>query len=307
MFAIDGCKLPSNAAKEWSGTHAELNKKRQKIDHAVRCMLQRHREMDSAEYQPEMIEREREQIKKLRAASRKIKRFLETESERAGVSGREVKSNITDNESAKMKTSHGVIQGYTGVAAADSSRQVVVHAEAYGQGQEHGLIKLVLEGIRATYKNSTKQTRRALKKTKITADAGYHNEATLDYLEQEAIDAYIADTGYRARDPRFKEHKAARERNRRKDKARFTQSEFSIDRDKQTCHCPAGNAMWLKAKRARIGHHWFMQFQAYESDCANCGMRKRCLRSEQQKTPRQINVALDITAERKASVIERMA
>ena len=306
MFAIDGCKLPSNAAKDWSGTHAELNKKRQKIDRAVRRMLQRHRETDSAECQPEIIEREREQIKKLRAASRKIKRFLESESERTGVSGSVVKSNITDNESAKMKTSRGVIQGYTGVAAVDNSYQVVVHAEAYGQGQEHGLIKPVLEGIRETFKKSDNKTKRALKKTKVTADAGYHNEATLDYLEDEGIDAYIADTGYRARDPRFKDHKATKERNRRKAKARFTQAEFSIDRDKRTCRCPAGNVMWLKAKRARIGHHWFIQFQAYESDCANCGMRKRCLRSDQQKTPRQINVALDITAERKASVIERM-
>ena len=64
--------------------------------------------------------------------------------------------------------------------------------------------------------------------------------------------------------------------------------------------------MWLKARRARIGHHGFMQFQAHEKDCANCGMRKRCLRNERQKTPRQINVALDITAERKESVIECM-
>ena len=306
MFAIDGCKLPSNAAKEWSGTHAELNKKRQKIDRAVRRMLQRHRETDSTECQPEIIEREREQIKKLRAASRKIKRFLESESERTGVSGSVVKSNITDNESAKMKTSHGVIQGYAGVAAVDNSYQVVVHAEAYGQGQEHGLIKPVFEGIRETFKESDNKTKCALKKTKITADAGYHNEATLVYLEDERIDAYIADTGYRARDPRFKDHKATKERDRCKDKAGFTQAEFSIDRDKRTCCCPAGNAMWLKAKRARIGHHWFMQFQACESDCAHCGMRKRCLRSEQQKTPRQINVALDITTERKASVIERM-
>ncbi|RRS34929.1 MAG: transposase, partial [Gammaproteobacteria bacterium (ex Lamellibrachia satsuma)] len=46
MFAIDGCKLPSNASKEWSGTHAELKKKRQKIDRAVRRMLHRHREED---------------------------------------------------------------------------------------------------------------------------------------------------------------------------------------------------------------------------------------------------------------------
>ncbi len=306
MFAIDGCKLPSNASKEWSGTHADLKKKRQKIDRAVRRMLKRHQEQDMAERQPEIHEREREQIRKLRAASRKIKRFIETEHERTGVSGRVIKSNITDNESAKMKTGHGVIQGYTGVAAVDSKHQVVVHAEAFGQGQEHGLIPPILEGIRKTFRRGSQETRRRLKKTKITADAGYHNETTLQYLEDEKIDAYIADTGFRSRDPRFKDYKTARERNRRKEKARFTRDDFQIDQSKGTCRCPAGKALWLKARRARIGHHWFMQFQAYENDCANCGMRKRCLRNEQQKTPRQINVALDITAERKAGVIERM-
>src|SRR3990172_4169433 len=31
MFAIDGCKLPSNASKEWSGTQAEFKKKQQKL------------------------------------------------------------------------------------------------------------------------------------------------------------------------------------------------------------------------------------------------------------------------------------
>lgn len=134
MFAIDGCKLPSNASKEWSGTHAELKKKKQKIDRAVRRMLQRHREQDTAEQQPDIHAREVKQIKKLREVSRKLKRFLETEQERKGVSGAVVKSNVTDNESAKMKTGHGVIQGYTGVAAVDSKHQIVVHAEAFGQG-----------------------------------------------------------------------------------------------------------------------------------------------------------------------------
>jgi len=27
MFAVDGCKLASNASKEWSGTKGELKKK----------------------------------------------------------------------------------------------------------------------------------------------------------------------------------------------------------------------------------------------------------------------------------------
>jgi hypothetical protein len=31
VFAIDGCRLPSNAGKEWSGTHEELRTKAKKI------------------------------------------------------------------------------------------------------------------------------------------------------------------------------------------------------------------------------------------------------------------------------------
>ena len=62
MFAIDGCKLPSNASKENSGTHAELRKKRQKIDRAIRRMLQRHQEQDMVEQQPDIYERERAQM-----------------------------------------------------------------------------------------------------------------------------------------------------------------------------------------------------------------------------------------------------
>ena len=306
MFAIDGCKLPSNASKQWSGTHEELDKKRRKIDRAVRRMLQRHREEDTAATEPDIHAREQAQIKKLRAASRKIKTFLDTEPERRGVSGAVVKGNLTDNESAKMKTSHGVIQGYTGVAAVDDRHQVVVYAEAFGQGQEHGLIQPMLEGIRSTYASAPANSRKTLKRAKLTADAGYHNRETLEYLERERVDAYIADTGFRARDPRFKDHKAAPERNKRQDQHRFTQEDFHIDLNQQTCRCPAGKAMWLKAQRARIGHHLFMQFQAYEHDCANCRLRVRCLRDEHQSTPRQVNVMLDITPARKDGVIERM-
>jgi transposase len=306
MFAIDGCKLPSNASKEWSGTHTELKEKKNKIDRAVRRMLQSHREQDNTELEPDIKEKELKQIQKLRQVSRKIKQFLDTEQERTGVSGAVVKSNITDNESAKMKTSHGVIQGYTGVAAVDSKHQIVVHAEAYGQGQEHGLIKPVLEGIDKTFKSTSAAVRKAIKNTKITADSGYHNKETLEYLEEKQVDAYLADTGFRSRDPRFKDYKEVKGRNKRKEKERFTQDEFKIDRDGQRCTCPAGHALWLKAKEARIGNHLFMQFQAYESDCAGCGLRKRCLRSEQQKTPRQINVKLGVTEEHKGGVIERM-
>lgn len=65
MFAIDGCKLPSNASKDWSGTYADLTKKQHKIDRAVRRMLKRHKEDDVNQInESEIHQKETEQIKK---------------------------------------------------------------------------------------------------------------------------------------------------------------------------------------------------------------------------------------------------
>lgn len=38
-----------------------------------------------------------------------------------------------------------MIQGYNGVATVDSKHQIIVQAEAYGSGHEHGLLKPSLE------------------------------------------------------------------------------------------------------------------------------------------------------------------
>lgn len=39
MFAVDGCKLPSNASKEYSGTKVELAKKAEKMEGAIRSAI----------------------------------------------------------------------------------------------------------------------------------------------------------------------------------------------------------------------------------------------------------------------------
>ena len=166
------------------------------------------------------------------------------------------------------------------------------------------LLKPVIEGIRETFHASPDKGE--LEGTKITADSGYHNREMLEYLEGEGIDGYIADTGFRARDPRFRDHKAAPARNKRQEQNRFSQADFRIDTDKGSCRCPAGYEMWLKAKSVRIGHYLFMQFQGYEKDCNACRLRSRCLRSHLQTTPRQVNVRLETRKQHTTSAIERM-
>lgn len=303
MFAIDGCKLPSNASKEWSGTHDELKKKKAKIDKAVAYILEKHRHADSQTRDEDVIKRELKQKEKLDRASQKIDQFLKTHEDRKGVSGKVVKSNITDNESAKMKTSRGVIQGYTGVVAVDAKHQVIVQAQAYGQGQEHGLLEPTIEGLRA---NLNTDNTDVMATAKVTVDSGYHNQSALEYLEANRMDGYIADTGFRSRDPRFKDYKEHKPHDRLKAKARFGLADFQVDLDRQTCICPAGNAMWLKAKDTAINHNRFMQFSAYKTDCPRCPLKRDCLKNETQRTPRQLNVLIGTTPERNTGVIERM-
>jgi|GEM_PF-6329777 len=43
-----------------------------------------------------------------------------------------ISSNVTDNDSAKMKTAPGMIQGYNSQALIDAKHQVIIHGEAFG-------------------------------------------------------------------------------------------------------------------------------------------------------------------------------
>ena len=146
--------------------------------------------------------------------------------------------NPPDSDSAKMKTSHGVIQGYVGVAAVDSKHQVVVSAEAFGQGQEHGFLEPMIEQIDQTFKDDEESP---LKEGKILADSGFCNQETLSYLEENNIDGYIADHGFRARDPRFADVEQYRPEQAKKAAItkRFAASDFKTDIEQQTCVCPA--------------------------------------------------------------------
>ena len=159
MFAIDGCKLPSNASKEWSGTRADFKKKAAKMEEAITTMVTRHREDDNKKNDQSTAVKEKKYIQTINKKMAKIKEFLDDNDDKPGKSGKPIKSNITDNDSAKMKTANGVIQGYDGVATVDSKYQVIVHAQAYGQAQEHDLLKPMIDGTRENFQAIGKETR----------------------------------------------------------------------------------------------------------------------------------------------------
>ncbi|MDH4230817.1 MAG: IS1182 family transposase [Nitrospirota bacterium] len=292
MFAVDGCKMPSNASKEWSGTKEELRHKKEKMEKAVRQIIKRHRETDMKEKDKGTIEQEEKYISTIKSKAKKIKEWLKDNDDKPGKTGKPVKSNITDNESAKMKTSHGVIQGYNGVAVVDDKHQVIVHAEAFGAAQEHDLLQPMIEGTRGNFKEIGSEMD-VFEKAKLVADSGYHTEGNIQMVMEEGIDAYIADTQFRKRDPRFAEVDKYKERARKEQrefngtKLLYHPREFRITDDKKYCICPEGKRLYYKAT-VLINGYKAMKFHGRKTDCRVCEAREKCLKHPDRTEARQV-------------------
>jgi hypothetical protein len=102
---------------QWSGKLSELSKKKQKLQDKVKQLLEQQITADQDDNM-ELADgsKRARQIGKLKKQAERIDRWLKENDAKIGAQGKELQSNVTDNESAKMKTSHGTIQGYNGQA-----------------------------------------------------------------------------------------------------------------------------------------------------------------------------------------------
>lgn len=288
MFAIDGVKLPSNASKLRSGTRADFLHRAEKMEAAAKKMLEQHRQADAGAAPAAPAEREARQLARLQAEAKQLRAWLAKHpQDRAGAQGGVRLSNRTDNESAKMATGKGVIQGYTGVAAVDDRAQVIVEAQAHGTGSEQEVLLPVVK--------ATAPLRRS--ETLITADAGYHSEANLQALAEAAIPALIADTGMRQRDERFQEQGRHQDKpdplhdkgKTAKAPKRFRPADFDYDPDAGTCRCPAGKALYQNGSNCRHNGYLSTKFTGAQRDCVPCALRERCLRTPEKTRVRQVS------------------
>jgi transposase len=287
MFAVDGVKLPSNASKEWSGTLADFEKKALKLEQALEQLMQRHREVDVSGEDQDLRAARAQRIDTLKSAVDKVRGFLRCGQDKIGAKGKIKKSNITDNDSAKIKGSKGVIQGYSGMALVDAKHQVIVHAQAFGENQEHGLMIPMLEGVRASYRD-LELSQDVLEGVKLSADAGLHSEANLKYLCEQHIDGYVADTFFRKRDVRFAQaarHKPAADPD---PSARFGPREFRFAEDLSHCICPAGKRLYRNGANVVINGYAGVKFHGTQRDCLPCTLRDRCLRHPERTPARQV-------------------
>jgi len=285
-FSLDGMKLSFNAAKEWSGTFSDLKKKQEALERKVKEALHEHRQADKRENGKSETENKRREkrIQKLKQKAERIEKFLADNDPKTGSGGKEIQSNVTDNESAKMATSHGVLQGYNANAIVDKKHQVVLHAKAFGKGEDSTAMRDMLEG--AKEKLEAAGWDRPLKDRIISADTGYYSVKNLQDCKEFEVDAYVPDPWFRKRDVRFKDagrfrHPVGKNKQRYKSKKRFFSVEdFDLDDKTGKLICPAGYGLYVKNRNFVTADGFkAIVYQAPKTACRDCSLRSKCLRN----------------------------
>ena len=279
MFAIDGVKLPSNATKHRSGTRADFERQAATMERAAEQMLARHRAEDGRDVEPTRGAKDAARRERLVRDAAELRTWLERNAaDRRSAKGAIRKSNRADNESAKMATSKGVIQGYTAVATVDAAHQIIVDAQAHGVGAEQGLLVPVVATTAALRTPDTV----------LTADAGYHSEANRKALAEAGVSALIADGGMRQRDERcatqdryttLPDPLHDKSKTARKPLAIFGPEDFTYDPVARTCVCPAGKSLYRKGARNVTGDHVGEHVRGAKRDGGPCARRAQCLRT----------------------------
>jgi hypothetical protein len=187
--------------------------------------------------------RRQQRVDALRREAQRTREFLSTTPARRNRKGQELKTNITDPDSAKMATSKGVIQGDAAQATVDGAHQLIVAADVTGSGSEQVMLLPMVEQARPF----------ASAQTLHAADAGYHSDANVQALHQRDIPALIADNQMRQRDERLKDqapHKAQPDplydkqlTGQDKPLKRFGPGNFRFDTQARTATCPAGRTL----------------------------------------------------------------
>ncbi len=272
-FALDGCRLPGNASMRWSGTFAVLQEKKERIERRVEGLLAEQVAADAQEGMDGLDRSKRaRQVEQLQKQAERIKGFLQENTAKPGTQQKEVRSNITDNESAMMHTSHGMIQGYNAQALVDAKQQVIVQAEAFGWGQDHFHVAPVIDGAKENMA-AIGHAEDYFADTLLSADTAYHSNETIQKCEQERIDAYIPDKDFRKRDPRFSWLPLSTSTRRKQ----FSRNNFQYDEAADQYICPNGKRLLLQTDKARVRDMIYRRYCARTHDCMLCAVRQGCL------------------------------
>jgi len=177
---------------------------------------------------------------------------------------------VTDPDTRKMPTAHGMIVGYNAQVAVDAKHKLIAAADVTNEGSDYQQLANVALEAKANLE---------LSRTEVVADAGYYNASEVSRCVEQQITPFIPKADTSANTAR----------------GLYGKSQFKYDAVKNEYACPAGAALTYRFSTYELGR----ELQYYRaSGCKTCALKSRCTRNKGNRT---------ITREANEHLMEAMA
>jgi len=177
---------------------------------------------------------------------------------------------VTDPDTRKMPTAHGMIVGYNAQVAVDAKHKLIAAEDVTNEVADYQqLANLALEA----------KANLGLSQAEVVADAGYYNAAEVSRCVEHGIMPYIPKADTSANTAR----------------GLYGKSQFQYDAAKNAYVCPAGAALTYRFSTHELGRdiHYYRA-----SGCKTCALKSRCTRNKGNRT---------LTREENEHLMEAMA
>ena len=177
---------------------------------------------------------------------------------------------VTDPDTRKMPTAHGLIVGYNAQVAVDAKHKLIAAAEVTNEGTDLRQLADVALAARANLE---------LTRTEVVADAGYYNASEVSRCVEHGLTPFIPkpDTSANTK------------------LGLYGKNRFHYDAVQDVYRCPAGAELTYRFRTHELGR----ELQYYRATgCKTCALKSQCTRNKQNRT---------ITREASEHLMEAMA
>jgi transposase len=266
LLAIDGSKFAAVNARDQNFNAAKLQDLIARADARLAEYLQQLDTADAAEPGGAAMSKS-ELAAKIAALQEKQDWHKEL---LAQMDAEQKQVSVTDPDTRKMPTAHGMIVGYNAQLAVDAKHKLIAADDVTNEVNDFKQLANIALAAKANL---------ALKQAEVVADAGYYNAAEVSRCVEQNITPYIPKADTSANTAR----------------GLYGKRQFKYDAAQDVYVCPAGGALTYRFATYELGRE-LRYYRA--SGCKSCALKHRCTRNKANRT---------ITREANEHLMEAMA
>lgn len=259
---LDGTKFKGNASSKRTKDRIGFGKWPEKLEEEIKHLLKEAETIDEQEDESCKLSPEQKALQKKLANRTYVKTRIQEALEMLKHEERS-KVNLTDKDAHYMKSggSKDIRPGYNSQAAV-TEEGVIVAAEAVAEVNDHDQLKPMIE---QTELNTGKRVDEA------TADSGYGDYASYEYLEERGIDGYVPDMY-------FHQYKLGEYK---KEENRYHYSNFTYEESTDSYLCPEGKKLKFSKVRKKKTKTRQWNHKVYKgTECMSSTKRSLCTKAK---------------------------